>query len=49
MLEQRLRVDWYSKKIAEVEQEIQRYYLKQKAEKKEAQPELEKAKKEGVA
>ena len=49
MLEQRLRVDWYSKKIAEVEQEIQRYYLKRKAEKKEAEPEQEKAKKEGVA
>jgi len=49
MLEQRLRVDWYSKKIAEVEQEIQRYYLKRKAEKKEPEPEQEKAKKEGVA
>jgi len=49
MLEQRLRVDWYSKKIAEVEQEIQRYYLRRKAEKKETEPEQEKAKKEGVA
>jgi hypothetical protein len=33
MLEQQLRIEWYSKKIAEIEQEIQRFYLKRKAEK----------------
>lgn len=48
MLEQRLRVDWYYRKIAELEQEIQRYYLKRKVEKKEPEPELDKAKKEGT-